>query len=667
MKSNSIFLLVALLMGVCTVAKATDTSIFIDDTYYRILSEEDKTVELFGIFVIGENLTIPQTVTYNDVEYTVISIADSTAFYTSNPDRYTTLALPSTLKRIGKFAFGFFSNLKAVTLPEGLEEIGAEAFMESSIDQVYIPASVKHIGRRAFNPNCLKTINVATDNKAYDSREDCNAIIESSTNTLILGCINTQIPASVKVIGNSAFYGCKSLVRANLPEGLTEIKDGAFRSCTALQVIVLPHSLVSIGDISFYQCYQIQEIRIPSSVEHIGERALYGSENMHLSVESGNPYYDSREDCNAVIETKTNRLIKGSNNSHIPSTVTSIGSAAFESCTGLTEVNLPDGLTVIEGSAFDGCKNLAQVSLPESLTTIGNSAFAYTAITEMNLPDQVDSVGSYAFIACRQLERVKIPKYVKHFGDKIFGSCTSLKEVNLPSGLTKVGQGMFSYCSNLTHVEIPSSVKSIEHEAFYECGSLESVNFPNGLEVIGGSSFYRCYALKKVSLPNTVRVIYSDAFERCTSLCDVSLGNQLETIGWEVFLGSKIKEITLPATLRECGQYVFAYCDELKSITVCATTPPRIEKDWEVMVPKAKFSTITLYVPEGCGDAYRSAVEWKFFTNIVEKKMDNQTGIQVPTSSNDDTGLTYDLQGRRVQGTSMKGVYIQNGKKVVVR
>ena len=66
MKSNSIFLLVALLMGVCTVAKATDTSIFIDDTYYRILSEEDKTVELFGIFVVGENLTIPQTVTYND-------------------------------------------------------------------------------------------------------------------------------------------------------------------------------------------------------------------------------------------------------------------------------------------------------------------------------------------------------------------------------------------------------------------------------------------------------------------------------------------------------------------------------------------------------------------------------------------------------------------------
>ena len=193
MKSNSIFLLVALLMGVCTVAKATDTSIFIDDTYYRILSEEDKTVELFGIFVIGENLTIPQTVTYNDVEYTVISIADSTAFNSFNPDQYTTLSLPSTLKRIGKFAFSFFRNLKAVTLPEGLEEIGSEAFMESSIDQVYIPASVKHIGRRAFNTNCLKTITVATDNKVYDSREDCNAIIES------LRLLATQLFTAAKV------------------------------------------------------------------------------------------------------------------------------------------------------------------------------------------------------------------------------------------------------------------------------------------------------------------------------------------------------------------------------------------------------------------------------------------------------------------------------------
>ena len=356
---------------------------------------------------------------------------------------------------------------------------------------------------------------------------------------------------------------------------------------------------------------------IPRLVEHIGEGALGFSENALLNVESDNPCYDSREDCNAIIETTTNRLIKGSNKSRIPSTVTSIGVGAFMSCTGVTEIDLPDGLTVIEGNAFDGCKNLVHVSLPQSLTTIGNRAFSYTAIIEMDLPSQVDSIGSYAFLACRKLERIKIPDTVAHFGDKVFASCGSLTEVNLPSGLIKVGQGMFSYCGKLSYVEIPSGVKNIEYEAFYHCSALQSINFPDGLEAIGGSAFFGCSSLERVSLPNTVRTISGNAFDSCTALSEVTLGDQVENIGWEAFQRSNIKEITLPAKLRECGQYLFAYCDQLTSITVLAVTPPRFEYDWGSMVPKNKFTTVTLYVPAGSADAYRSAAEWKNFKNIV--------------------------------------------------
>lgn len=663
MTKKAIFFVITLLIGSMMTVKAmesTESIIVTDEAYYRVLSEDDKTAELFRIFQTAENLTIPQIVTYNDVDYTVTAIADSSAYYI---EKLKTLSLPSSLKRIGRNAFGYCPSLNAVTLPEGLEEIGADAFGNSSIEQVHIPASVSQIGTRAFNNNSLKSITVAADNTVYDSREDCNAIVETATNTLVLGCNSTQIPASVKAIGAAAFYFCKDLVHVKLPEGLTMIADEAFNGCSRLREIELPHSLISIGKQCFFRCSAIQELRIPQLVEHIGELALDGSEDMVLSVENGNPFYDSREDCNAVIETKTNRLIKGSNKSHIPLTTTSIGTAAFQLCTGITELNLPEGLTVIEGSAFSGCKNLVQVSLPNSLTIIGNMAFGNTAITEMNLPDQVDSVGSYAFMACRQLERVKIPKTVKHFGDNIFGSCTSLMEVNLPSGLTKVGQGMFSYCGKLSHVEIPSGVKNIEYEAFYHCSALQSVNFPEGLEEIGLSAFFGCSSLEQISLPDSVRFIISNAFDNCIALKTVSLGNQVEEIGWEAFRNSSIKEITLPATLRRCGQYMFAGCENLESITVCAETPPSIENDWRVMVPWWRFSIITLYVPEGCADAYRAAVEWKNFDNIVEKKMDNQTDGIISSFFSSSQSAIYDLQGHRLIAEPTHGIYIRNGKK----
>ncbi len=582
---------------------------------YRILSEEDKTVEVVSILSQeADSVTIPETVTYNEVTYTVTAIAGNAA---SRVEGMETLSLPSTLKRIGKNAFGLCFSLKSVTLPEGLEEVGEQAFCDSPIDHIHIPASVSHLGSLAFKSASLESITVAADNAVYDSREDCNAVVEKSTGKLVLGCNNTKIPASVKIIGPSALYGCKSLASVDLPEGLTEIGNSAFYNCTGLQELELPHSLISIGNAAFLHCTGIKELTIPRLVEHIGEEALGVSENALLSVENGNPCYDSREDCNAIIETTTNRLIKGSNKSRIPSTVTSIGVGAFMSCTGVTEVDLPNGLTVIEREAFDGCKNLVRVSLPQSLTTIGDGAFGYTAIKEMELPSLVNSIGNYAFSSCRQLEQVKMPETVAHFGDNMFGCCESLKKVNLPSGLTKVGKSMFSYCRSLTHVEIPSSVSSIEYQAFYQCSALQTVNFPDSLETIGSSAFYGCSSLEQVSLPNTVRAIQSNAFDRCTSLSKITLGNQLETIGWEAFQFSKIKKITLPATLRKCGQYLLAYCDQLTSITVLAVTPPRFEYDWGTMVPKVKFETVTLYVPAGSVDAYRSAAEWKNFNNIV--------------------------------------------------
>jgi len=651
-----------------TDGQETSPYINTDEATYRILSKTDKTVELYTVRYNGESLTIPQTVTQEGVDYTVTSIVDRLDY--DNCDALKTLTLPSTLKRIGNYSFVWCSNLTAVILPENLEEVGEYAFCYSPIEQLYIPASVRSIGKCAFDGNSLKSITVAAENLVFDSREDCNAVIETATNTLVFGCIGSRIPASVTALGTAAFAGCKNMVRVELPENLTVIGDQAFQSCEGLEGIELPHSLISIGSKAFSECHNIRELQIPQSVEHIGEQSLPPSVDMLLSVESGNPSYDSREDCNAVIETHTGRLIKGTNNSHIPSSIKSIGIAAFQSCTGLEKVNLPEGLTVIESMAFEGCKNLSQVSIPQSLITIGSGAFGYTAITEIDLPDGLDCIDNYAFSSCRQLERVRIPKNLTQLGDGVFSGCSSLKEVNLPTQLTKVGSSMFSFCSSLIRMDIPAGVKEIAYQAFYQCSALQSVNFPDGLETIGGSAFKLCNSLNQVILPNTVSSISSNAFDWCSSLNKVSLGSQLEKLGWEVFRGSKIKEITLPATLRECGHYILSECKDLESITILATTPPRIESDWAVMVPRVKFDTATLYVPKGSGNAYRSAVEWKNFQNIVEKEMateHQQNGI-VPLSSHSVVrSAVSDLQGRRLTQKPQKGIYILNGRKRVVK
>ena len=190
-------------------------------------------------------------------------------------------------------------------------------------------------------------------NPVYDSRDNCNAIIETATNTLITGCKNTVIPSSVTSIGGSAFGGC------------------------SLTSICIP----SIGDGAFYNCASL----------------------ISIAVEEGNPVYDSRDNCNAIIETATNSLITGCKNTVIPSSVTSIGRLAFGGCSR-TSISIPCSVTSIGYGAFHGCSDLTFITIPESVTSIGSSAFYECgSLTYITIPKSVTSIGNFAFAACSKL------------------------------------------------------------------------------------------------------------------------------------------------------------------------------------------------------------------------------------------------------------------------
>ena len=172
-----------------------------------------------------------------------------------------------------------------------------------------------------------------------------------------------------------------------------------------------------------------------------------------MVVASGNTVYDSRENCNAIIETSTNRLIAGCKNTVIPESVTSIGDYAFYGCSGLTSITIPEGVTSIGGSAFYGCSGLTSITIPEGVTSIENFTFYNcSSLTSITIPEGVTSFGRHAFLGCSSLASITIPESVTSIDVYTFYGCSSLTSITIPEGVTSIGGSAFSSCTNLTSV-----------------------------------------------------------------------------------------------------------------------------------------------------------------------------------------------------------------------
>ena len=199
---------------------------------------------------------------------------------------------------------------------------------------------------------------------------------------------SVKIPSSVKVIGEKAFAFCTGLTNIEIPESVTNIKSGAFCG-SGLTSIVIPKNVIEIGDYNDF-------------FERFCHDAFSGCSALtSIVVEEGNPKYDSREGCNAIIETKTNKLVQGCVNTVIPQSVTSIGFSAFLRCTGLTSIDIPSSVKSIEARAFKECRELTEITIPESVTEIEEYAFfGCRALKNVILPSTLKTIGKSAFLSC---------------------------------------------------------------------------------------------------------------------------------------------------------------------------------------------------------------------------------------------------------------------------
>jgi hypothetical protein len=259
-----------------------------------------------------------------------------------------------------------------------------------------------------------------TDSKGCSFRF-CNniisAIIPSNVSWVYSYCFaqcenfaSIIIQNGVKYIDNNAFWLDTKLTNVTIPNSVTRIGKEVFNNCLGLTSITIPDSVTSIGDYAFSSCSGLTSVTIPDSVTSIGISAFGSCTGLtSIVVDSANTVYDSRDNCNAIINTSTNELIRGCKNTIIPNTVTSIGQDAFSGCNSLTSINIPDSVTSIGGYAFSQCEGLKNITIPDSVTSIGNGAFQNcSGLTSIDIPSSVTSIGNQAFLSCTSLTSITI-------------------------------------------------------------------------------------------------------------------------------------------------------------------------------------------------------------------------------------------------------------------
>ncbi len=425
----------------------------------------------------------------------------------------TSYTVPSSVVRIGEWAFSDCENLESISLPECLTTIGAAAFVGCGLKSITIPSSVVEIEDFSCGDN-LESINVSAGNKTYSSE---NGVLFNKNKTELLMYPRAKanssytVPGSVVRIDDDTFWRCYNLKEIIVSEGVSSIGYRAFGVCDNLESITLPESLTKIDLSAFLGCDKLKSITIPSGVTEIVDEnpdagAMVGNSIENINVSAGNKVFSSE---NGVVfnKDKTELILypaaKADDSYTVPNGVVSIAESAFLR-SKLKSVTIPNGVKNIGNSAFSVCSSLEKITIPNSVTSMGEYAFLMCrSLITVTMPNNISQISYGTFNDCESLKNITIPSSVKSIDHNAFAGCYSLEKITIPDSVTYMGEGVFDWCSSLASVTIPNNISQIGSRAFRGCENLKSVTIPGGVKSICEEAFYGCDSLSDVYYKGT--------------------------------------------------------------------------------------------------------------------------------------------------------------------
>ena len=607
--------------------------------------------------------------------------------------------------------------IKKVVISSGMIGIGNFAFENcSDLKSVEIPASVTSIGSAAFK-DCsgLESMNIDEANTTYENPEGSNAIVEKSSKTLVAGCKNTKIPDDVKIIGAYAFCGCSDLKSIEIPDNVSEIQVAAFDDCSNLTAIhipagvdkialgvfmgcsnlnsitidsanrsyespgnanaiidkgtmtllegsnntVIPEGVKIIWQNAFAERIHLKSITIPASVTSIVRMPFSDCDSLEeIKVDADNAIFDSRNNCNAIIESATNTLIAGCGKTVIPEGIETIGDSAFERVKTLTHVTIPKSVTEIRGYAFERCENLSTVNLQKGIQTIGYGAFTecvgltnlifcgtkadWQAVTiDEDGREELESVLKYHEL----VKKEKVPATCGKDGSEEYWTCSICDQVYLSADTTQNPQeltapiaipatGNHSWDNGVVTEKATTAKEGIKTYTCTVCKATKtekiaklkptnnnSSTVKKGTKVtikgykytVKNSSEVTFTGVKnkkasKISIPTTVKI--KNKKYKVTAMSEKSLkgvkaktiivGNNVQTIGNSAMENCKqLTKVTLGKNVKKIGKNVFKSDKKLKNITIKSTKLKSVGKNAfkginskaKITVPKKKYTS----------------------------------------------------------------------------
>ena len=573
----------------------------------------------------------------------------------------------TSVKKLENNAFYECRQLRKLTLPESIEEIGTYALcMLDAITELVIPAAVKTMAELSMTANpSVEKIVVAEGNTVYDSRNNCNALIHTETNRLLAGCRNTVIPDNVLIIAQNAFYRarienlvipdmvhtlerfafgeCQNLKTTYVGNGIKTWNSNAFNKCTGdfvvnsnipdyssatnawiyspfygceMSSVTFGPDVTSIGECAFPVCVKLSKINIPETVQKLGRniflRGVPADELFVNCREIGYYAFEGDEVANLTIGDNVEVIGEGAfkggryKTLTIGDNVKTINKVAFAS---VVADNIVWGAKIetLATGAFQ-MATIPSVYLP-SVKSLGNQVFwACKNIQSAVLSDALETIPYEAFADCPTLKEVTFPKSLKSFGGEAFRGA-GLLSIILPEGLKDIAGGVFDQCTSCQTAQIPSTVQTIEVNAFRGCTGELTVccPLPSKEDLFAGAAF------SKIVLTDAVTSIPESAFFRCAALEEIVLSESLKEIGYMAFWEcTSLKNIALPSSLTSIGQKAFLGCTSLESIVI----PEKVTVlDHEVFRECTSLSEVAL--PESLTEIRSYAFSWSGVKEIT--------------------------------------------------